>query len=84
MNNVTVVYTMWANLRKTGDMATGQVGFHKKGEVRNVVVEKRINDIVNRLNKTKEEKHNHPAEVRPRGMRSVGAQQRGARGRLEW
>jgi len=63
VNNVTVVYTMWANLRKSGDMATGQVGFHKKGEVRSVVIEKRINEIVNRLNKTKDEKHNHPAEL---------------------
>ncbi|KAL1526746.1 hypothetical protein AB1Y20_015442 [Prymnesium parvum] len=63
VNNVTVVYTMWANLRKSGDMATGQVGFHKRGEVRSVVVEKRINEIVNRLNKTKEEKHNHPSDL---------------------
>eukprot|EP00966_Prymnesium_polylepis_P112315 2598063-Prymnesium_polylepis.1 len=63
VNNVTIVYTMWANLRKSGDMATGQVSFHKRNEVRSVVIEKRINDIVNRLNKTKEEKHNHP--VRP-------------------
>ena len=38
VNNVTIVYTMWSNLRKTGDMATGQVGFHKKGEVQSVVI----------------------------------------------
>lgn len=25
MNNVDVVYTMWENLKKTGDMAIGQV-----------------------------------------------------------
>lgn len=62
-NNVTVVYTMWSNLRKSGDMAVGQVGFHKRGEVLHVVIEKRINEIVNRLNKTKEEKHNHPQEL---------------------
>ena len=37
LNDVTIVYTMWGNLRKTGDMATGQIGFHKKGEVRSTV-----------------------------------------------
>ncbi|KAL3908353.1 MAG: hypothetical protein SGPRY_009834 [Prymnesium sp.] len=63
LSHVPVVYTMWSNLRKSGDMAVGQVGFHKRAEVRSVVVEKRINEIVNRLNKTKEEKHNHPAEL---------------------
>jgi len=55
-NNVGVVYTMWANLKKTGNMEVGQVGFHKDKEVKKVDVDKRINEIVNRLNKTKEEK----------------------------
>ena len=27
-NNITVIYTPWSNLKKTGDMAVGQVGFH--------------------------------------------------------
>ena len=44
-------------------MDTGQVGFHSNGLVRRVVIERRINEIVNRLNKTKEEKHNNPAEL---------------------
>lgn len=56
VNNVDVVYTMWANLKKTAGMDVGQVGFHKQKEVRKIHVEKRINEIVNRLNKTKEEK----------------------------
>ena len=56
MNNVDVVYTMWSNLKKTGSMDVGQVGFFKDKEVRKVRVEKRINEIVNRLNKTKEER----------------------------
>lgn len=56
MNNVDVVYTMWDNLKKTAGMDVGQVGFHKNKEVRKVRVEKRINEVVNRLNKTKEEK----------------------------
>ncbi len=61
--NVAVVYTPWSNLRKDGSMDTGQVGFHSNGLVRRVVIERRINEIVNRLNKTKEEKHNNPAEL---------------------
>jgi NFACT protein RNA binding domain len=55
VNNVGVVYTMWSNLKKTGDMAVGQVSFHDTRAVKRVVVEKRINEIVNRLNKTKTE-----------------------------
>uniref|UniRef100_A0A914D3A1 Coiled-coil domain-containing protein 25 n=1 Tax=Acrobeloides nanus TaxID=290746 RepID=A0A914D3A1_9BILA len=53
LNNIDVVYTMWANLKKTGNMAVGQVGFHSEKQVKKVRVEKRTNDIVNRLNKTK-------------------------------
>ncbi|KAK7101337.1 coiled-coil domain-containing protein 25-like [Littorina saxatilis] len=58
MNNVDVVYTMWANLKKTAGMDVGQVGFHKDKEVRKVRVEKRLNEVVNRLNKTKEDRPN--------------------------
>ncbi|KAK2185517.1 hypothetical protein NP493_232g03002 [Ridgeia piscesae] len=47
---------MWANLKKTPGMDVGQVGFLKQKEVRTIHVEKRINEIVNRLNKTKVEK----------------------------
>ncbi|KAK2725141.1 coiled-coil domain-containing protein 25-like [Artemia franciscana] len=54
MNNIDVVYTMWTNLKKTPGMEPGQVGFHKDKEVYKIRVEKRINEIVNRLNKTKE------------------------------
>jgi len=56
MNNIDIVYTRWANLKKTADMAVGQIGFHKQREVKKVRIEKRINEIVNRLNKTKVEK----------------------------
>ncbi|WVZ20840.1 hypothetical protein V8G54_008162 [Vigna mungo] len=48
VNNVDVVYTPWSNLKKTASMDVGQV--------RTVRVEKRINEIVNRLNKTKVER----------------------------
>lgn len=57
MNNIDVVYTMWENLKKTPAMDVGQVSFHRDKDVRKIRVEKRINDIVNRLNKTKTEEH---------------------------
>jgi len=53
LNNVRIVYTPWSNLNKTGDMATGQVGFKNLKQVRRRTVDKRVNEIVNRLNKTK-------------------------------
>ncbi|CAL0327288.1 unnamed protein product [Lupinus luteus] len=56
VNNIDVVYTPWSNLKKTPSMDVGQVGFHNSKMVRTVRVEKRINEIVNRLNKTKVER----------------------------
>lgn len=56
VNNIDVVYTPWSNLKKTASMEVGQVGFYNSKMVRTVRVEKRINDIVNRLNKTKVER----------------------------
>lgn len=53
-NNITVIYTPWDNLKKTPGMETGQVTFYNHKKVRRVHVEKRINEIVNRLNKTKQ------------------------------
>lgn len=57
MNNIDIVYTMWENLKKTQGMEVGQVSFFKDKEVRKMRVEKRVNDIVNRLNRTKREEH---------------------------
>ena len=56
LNNVQIVYTPWTNLKKTNGMDTGQVGFVRDKLVKRCVVEKKLNEIVNRLNKTKEEK----------------------------
>ena len=56
INNVEIVYTPVSNLKKTANMDVGQVGFHKDKEVRTIKIEKRINDIVNRLNKTEIER----------------------------
>ena len=55
-NPVTVVYTPWTNLKKTQGMDVGEIGFHNINAVKKLQVEKRINDIVNRLTKTKEER----------------------------
>ncbi|CAK9136404.1 unnamed protein product [Ilex paraguariensis] len=56
VNNIDVVYTPWQNLKKTASMDVGQVSFHNSKMVRTVRVEKRINEIVNRLNRTKVER----------------------------
>ena len=55
MNDIDVVYTLWANLHKSESMEVGQVGFHKQKEVRKIRVSRRDNAIINRLNKTKRE-----------------------------
>ncbi|KPI42799.1 Coiled-coil domain-containing protein 25 [Cyphellophora attinorum] len=55
-DNVTIIYTPWSNLRKDASMATGQVSFHDQKMVKKVHVAARQNPIVNRLNKTREER----------------------------
>ncbi|KAH7099471.1 cytoplasmic protein [Auriculariales sp. MPI-PUGE-AT-0066] len=62
-DGLTIIFTPADNLKKTGDMATGQVSFHQDKRVKRVHVETRINAIVNRLNKTKQEREvDHEAE----------------------
>ncbi|KAI9500417.1 Coiled-coil domain-containing protein 25 [Coemansia spiralis] len=56
-NNLAIIYTPWSNLLKRGDMATGQVSFKLPKLVKRVHVVERLNSIVNRLNKTKNEEH---------------------------
>lgn len=51
-----IVYTMWANLKKTATMEVGQVGFHDQKAVRKAKVDRKSNDIVNRLEKTHAER----------------------------
>ncbi|KAJ7644695.1 cytoplasmic protein [Roridomyces roridus] len=77
-DNLTIIYTPADNLKKSGDMAVGQVSFHSDKKVKRgtpffffllvefileprthpptVYVSKRENPIVNRLNKTKNER----------------------------
>jgi len=73
-DNITVIYTPWSNLKKDGSMATGQVGFKDNKKVKRVYVSQRENAIVNRLNKTKVEKHpdlRQEKEDRERELRKV-------------
>lgn len=55
-DNVTVLYTPASNLKKTGDMDVGQVAFHRAKLVNRSFVRTRENSVINRLNKTKEER----------------------------
>ena len=55
-DNVTIVYTPWANLLKRASMATGQVSFHDPKLTKKILVPARQNPTVNRLNKTRVEK----------------------------
>jgi len=56
LSSVYVIYTRWRNLKKTANMVAGQVSYHNPANVKRMLVEKN-NSIVNRLNKTKEERH---------------------------
>jgi len=38
LNDVNIVYTPWSNLKKTGDMVVGQVGFFSNKQVRKFCV----------------------------------------------
>mmetsp|Transcript_40267 Transcript_40267/g.89421 ORF Transcript_40267/g.89421 Transcript_40267/m.89421 type:complete len:219 (+) Transcript_40267:83-739(+) len=57
MNNIDVIYTPWQNLRKTASMEVGQVSFHDPRNVKKVRVERKQNEIINRLEKTRVEKY---------------------------
>ena len=52
----TVIYTPWANLRKDGSMATGQVSFHDPRAVRRYAVLERDKETLRRLEKSREER----------------------------
>jgi len=52
---VKVVFTPWENLKKTSDMAVGQVGFHSQKLVTTFTVEGKDNAVLNRLEKSKVE-----------------------------
>ena len=73
-DNITVIYTPWSNLRKDGSMAAGQVSFKDEKKVKRIHVAQRENVIINRLNKTKVEKHpdlKQEKEDRQRDLRKL-------------
>ncbi|XP_050526835.1 coiled-coil domain-containing protein 25 [Daktulosphaira vitifoliae] len=51
MHEVSVVYTMWSNLKKLPGMKPGEVSFHNSNVVKKMIV-KKDKAVVNRLNKT--------------------------------
>ncbi|CAG0919739.1 unnamed protein product [Notodromas monacha] len=86
-NDLDIVYTMWSNLKKTKSMEVGQVAFRSEKAVKKVRVAKRINEIVNRLNKTKverkvdlqalrEERDRKEREERKEGLRKQKEQEK--------
>jgi len=77
-DNITVIYTPADNLKKTGDMATGQVSFHKDNRVKRVYVPKRENPIVNRLNKTKAEREVDHEQEKTDRLKAEAASRRSA------
>jgi hypothetical protein len=75
-NNITVVYTEFENLKKTQRMEVGQVGFHDDKRVLTVKVEKKLSEVVNRLNKTREERKPNLQEEREERDRQERAERR--------
>jgi len=76
--NITVIYTPWDNLKKTGDMAVGQVSFHNDKKVKRIHVAERENPIVNRLNKTKVEREVDHEQERIDRLKAESATKRAA------
>lgn len=58
-------------------MATGQVGFKDNKKVKRVYVEKRENAVINRLNKTKVEKHPDLAQEKQDRQKELRKKDRG-------
>lgn len=77
-DNLTIIYTPADNLKKTGDMAVGQVSFHNDKRVKRIHVAKRENPIVNRLNKTKVERQVDHEEERVERIKNESAARRAA------
>ncbi|KAF7974294.1 hypothetical protein HWV62_12438 [Athelia sp. TMB] len=77
-DNLTIIYTPGDNLKKSGDMAVGQVSFHSDKKVKRVHVETRQNPIVNRLNKTKIEKQVDHEQERIDRIKAEGIVKRAA------
>lgn len=58
LNDIKVVYTPWANLKKTNSMEAGQVSFHDEKQRFYFTITRKNNAILNALEKTRVEKDN--------------------------
>lgn len=74
--NVTIIYTPWSNIKKTGDMDTGTVTFHNDRVVKRHLIRERENAIVNALNKTKKEIAVDHEAVRQERERAIGREKK--------
>ncbi|KIK40856.1 hypothetical protein CY34DRAFT_806787 [Suillus luteus UH-Slu-Lm8-n1] len=82
-DNLTIIYTPGSNLKKSGDMAVGQVSFHSDKQVKRVHVPKRENVIVNRLNKTKVERDVDHEQERVDRIKKENAEKRTAAAQMK-
>jgi len=73
-----VVYTRWANLKKTGDMAVGQIGYHDIKKQRQILVVK-DKAVVNDLNRTKTETYPDLRAVQEERMAILRAEKTAAK-----
>ena len=71
LNDVKVVYTPWSNLKKTGAMDVGQVGYHNDKLQRFFTVRKKNNATLNKLEKTRVEKDENFRDLREERDRRV-------------
>lgn len=62
-DQVNIIYTPWTNLRKNSNMATGQVGFKQVDATKKHHVVTKKNDILNRLDKTKQIRKEEQADL---------------------
>jgi hypothetical protein len=56
LDDITIIYTIFTNLRKEPQMEAGEVGFHDEKEVRRIKVATRNGPLLRKLEKTKVER----------------------------
>ena len=57
LDDITIIYTSFINLRKEAHMEAGEVGFHDEKAVRKMKVATRNGPLLRKLEKTKVERH---------------------------
>ena len=75
LREVYVVYTRWRNLHKTNDMEIGAIGYHDRTKVKRIKV-KKDQTIVNKINKTKEERSPDLAALQQQRAEEIRSQQK--------